>query len=89
MSLEQLSDPEISYLAVELSPKYQLIIKDVKQNIMDVIAGLYEVDEETYRYCRNLLEDWMYAIADMQEFEEPEEEEKYRKPGFDYPGKDD
>ena len=87
MSLEQLSDPEISYLALELSPQYQLVIKDVKQDVMSIIAGLYEVDEETYRYCRNLLEDWMYAIADMQEFEEPEEQNKYRPPGFDYTNK--
>ena len=68
MALEQLTDPELSYLGVELSQEYALIIKKQKQDIMCIIAGLYEIDEETYKHCRKLLEDWMYAIADILEY---------------------
>lgn len=64
-----------------MSQKYQLITDGVRLDVMDVIAGLYEVDQETYLYCRRLLEDWMYQIANMMEYQEPEES-KYRPMGY-------
>lgn len=81
MTLERLSDPEISYLAIELSREYQIVVEGVQRDIMEIIEGLYEVDTETYLYCRRLLENWMYTIADMQEYQEPEEEQ-YRPMGY-------
>ena len=70
MSLEDLSDQELSYLAVDLAPRYKLIAEGVRTDVMSVIAGLYETDKEVYNYCRGLLIDWMYMIADHIEINE-------------------
>jgi len=81
MSLEQLSDPELSHLAYDLKDKYQLIVENTRVSVLDVINNLFEVDEDTHWEAREFLIEWLYAIADAQEFNEPEEE-KYRPMGY-------
>ena len=83
-SLEKLSDPELSHLAYDLKDKYQLIINNVRVDVLYVIERLYDIDMATQSYARQALVGWLYQIADEQEYKDPEE----GKLGFDYPNKD-
>ncbi len=69
MSLEHLSDPDISHLSIELSKNYKLIANGKRKNVPTIVGGLYEADERVRNYCRNLLEKWMYSLEDKLEHE--------------------
>ncbi len=83
MSLEQLSDPDFSELVMSFDDRYKLIIKDVRIDLLSVVADLYEIDEETYRDVRFLLTQWLLGIADDIEYKDPEES-AFGGMGFDY-----
>jgi len=46
MALEKLTNPEISYLAQELSEKFNLSMQEVGQRILEIVLSL---EEEQYR----------------------------------------
>ena len=84
--IEQYSDPELARLAKDIVPHYNLAIEGELVDIDEEILGLFDGVEEVSKYYRRRILNCLYAIADILEYQEPEE--KYRPMGFRGPWED-
>ena len=90
MSLEQLSDPDLSYLAVENMPYYSFVVGEEKVDVYQLMFELYDIDEEVASAARKVIIDCLYIIANKAEIDEQNnnvEDDTYNPPGFNYPGR--